>query len=120
MILNLASVAPAALTDLARLVRPGGIVLSTVPPSMPEETNGVRAEVVFVRSDPGQLAELVAMVDAGELHVDVAERLPLSELPAVHARADAGALPGKVVLLPSSPSARSTGVPDSIYDSDSS
>ena len=40
------------------------------------------------------------MVDAGELHVDVAERLSLTELSAVHARADAGALPGKVVLLP--------------------
>jgi hypothetical protein len=52
------------------------------------------------KSDPDQLAGLVAMVDARELHVDVAERLALSELSAVHARADAGALPGKVVLLP--------------------
>ena len=67
---------------------------------MPEETGGVRAVPVFVRSDAEQLADLVTMVDAGELHVEVAERLPLSELSAVHARADAGALPGKVVLLP--------------------
>jgi NADPH:quinone reductase-like Zn-dependent oxidoreductase len=67
---------------------------------MPEETSGVRAVPVFVRSDAHQLAGLAAKVDAGELHVDVAERLPLHELSAVHARADAGALPGKVVLLP--------------------
>jgi len=99
-VLNLAPVGPAELGALAGLVRPGGVVLSTLPAVMPEETRSVRAIAVFVRSEAGQLADLVGMVDAGELHVDVAERLPLSQLSAVHARADAGALPGKVVLLP--------------------
>ena len=99
IVLNLAPIKPAELTALASLVRPGGIVLSTVPTAMPDDTGDVRAAPVFARSDAGQLAELVRMIDAGELHVDVTERLPLSELPAVHARADAGALPGKVVLL---------------------
>jgi NADPH:quinone reductase-like Zn-dependent oxidoreductase len=100
VILNLAPVAPAELSALAGLVRPGGIVLSTLPTVMPEETSGVRTAAVFVRSDSDQLADLVTMVDSGELHVDVADRLPLSELSAVHARADAGALSGKFVLLP--------------------
>jgi NADPH:quinone reductase-like Zn-dependent oxidoreductase len=100
LILNLAPIAPAELTTLAGLVRAGGLVLNTVPSAMPDEIPGVRAVPVFVRSDADQLAELVRMVDAGELHVDVAERLPLSDLSRVHARADAGALPGKVVLLP--------------------
>jgi hypothetical protein len=35
------------------------------------------------------------------LRVDVAERVPLAELPAVHAEAAAGRLLGKVVVLPS-------------------
>jgi NADPH:quinone reductase-like Zn-dependent oxidoreductase len=100
VVLNLAPVAPAELSALAALVRAGGVVLSTLPTAMPDETSGVRAVAVYVRSDPDQLAGLVAMIDAGELHVDVAERLSLTELSAVHARADAGALPGKVVLLP--------------------
>lgn len=100
VVLNLAPVAPGELTALAGLVRPGGVVLSTLPAVMPEEISGVRAAAVFVRSDAGQLADLVKLVDAGELHVDVADRLPLSELSAVHARADAGDLSGKVVLLP--------------------
>jgi NADPH:quinone reductase-like Zn-dependent oxidoreductase len=39
------------------------------------------------------------MVDRGDLHVDVAERVPLAELPQIHARADAGELSGKVVVL---------------------
>jgi NADPH:quinone reductase-like Zn-dependent oxidoreductase len=100
VILNLAPVAPAELSALARLVRAGGVVLSTVPTSMPIESSDARGGPIFVRSDAEQLAGLVALVDAGELHVDVAERHPLSELSAVHARADAGALPGKVVVLP--------------------
>jgi NADPH:quinone reductase-like Zn-dependent oxidoreductase len=100
VVLNLAPIAPPELSALAGLVRTGGIVLSTLPTSMPIETSGVRAVTVFVHPDANQLADLVAMVDAGDLHVDVAARLPLTELSAVHARADAGALPGKVVLLP--------------------
>jgi NADPH:quinone reductase-like Zn-dependent oxidoreductase len=99
VVLNLAPIAPADISALVRLVRGGGVVLSTVPTAIPDETNGVRRAVVFVRSDADQLARLVALVDAGQLHVDVAERLPLSELSAVHARADAGELAGKVVLL---------------------
>jgi NADPH:quinone reductase-like Zn-dependent oxidoreductase len=100
VVLNLAPVAPAELNAVARRVRPGGVVLSTVPTSMPDETSEVRTVSVFVRSDADQLAGLVAQVDADELHVDVAERVPLSELAAVHARADAGALSGKIVVLP--------------------
>jgi len=100
VLLNLAPIAPAELATLASLVRAGGVVLSTVPTAVPEETSSVPATAIFARSDADQLADLVALIDAGELHVDVAERLPLSELPVVHARSDAGALPGKVVLLP--------------------
>jgi hypothetical protein len=39
------------------------------------------------------------MVDRGQLHVDVAERAPLAELPQIHARADADELSGKIVVL---------------------
>jgi hypothetical protein len=46
----------------------------------------VRAVQAFVRSDADQLAELVARVDSGALAIEVAERLPLSDLAAVHAR----------------------------------
>ncbi len=100
VVLNLAPAAAVELNRLAALVQAGGLVLSTVPTAMPDQTNGVRAVTVFARSDADQLARLAEMVDAGELHVDVAERLPLRELSAVHARSDAGALPGKVVLIP--------------------
>ena len=55
---------------------------------------------VFVRSDAEQLSQLVAMVDRGELRIDVARRVPLAELAGVHAEAAAGTLPGKVVVVP--------------------
>ena len=100
LVLNLAPVAPEQLAALAGLVRDGGTVVNTTVwmPAPSDEARGVRGIDLFVRSDAAQLAELVARVDRGELRVDVAERVPLAELPALHARAAAGALPGKVVV----------------------
>jgi NADPH:quinone reductase-like Zn-dependent oxidoreductase len=102
VLLNLARIAPEQLVALVALVRSGGVVVNTVPtiPTPGDEQRGVRAVGVFVRSDAEQLSKLVAMVDRGELRVDVAERVPLSELADVHARAAAGELPGKVVVVP--------------------
>jgi NADPH:quinone reductase-like Zn-dependent oxidoreductase len=60
----------------------------------------VRSVRVFVRSDASQLAGLVTRVDAGDLTIDVAERRPLADLPAVHDQAAAGRLSGKTVLTP--------------------
>jgi NADPH:quinone reductase-like Zn-dependent oxidoreductase len=102
VLLNLAHIAPEALAAMVALVRPGGVVLNTVPTitTPADEERGVRAVGVFVRSDAEQLSRLVAMVDRGELRVDVAERVPLADLPALHARAATDSLPGKVVVLP--------------------
>jgi NADPH:quinone reductase-like Zn-dependent oxidoreductase len=55
---------------------------------------------VFVRSDAARLAELVALVDAGNLKIDVAARRPLADLAAVHDEAAAGRLSGKTILIP--------------------
>jgi NADPH:quinone reductase-like Zn-dependent oxidoreductase len=101
VLLNLARIDADALIALAALVRDGGVVVNTVPtiPTPGDEARGVRAVGVFVRSDAEQLARLVELVDEGALRVAVAERVPLAELPAVHARANDGTLPaGKVVV----------------------
>jgi NADPH:quinone reductase-like Zn-dependent oxidoreductase len=101
VLLNLAPISPAEFATLAELVRDGGTVVSTTVwmPAPADEQRGVRGIDLFVRSDAEQLAELVERVDGGELTVDVAERVELRELPAVHARAAGGALAGKVVVL---------------------
>jgi NADPH:quinone reductase-like Zn-dependent oxidoreductase len=102
VLLNLAPIDPAEFTALAALVRDGGVVVSTTVwmPAPADEERGVRAVDLFVRSDATQLSELVARVDRGELTVDVAERVALTDLASVHARAGAGTLRGKVIVLP--------------------
>jgi NADPH:quinone reductase-like Zn-dependent oxidoreductase len=101
--LNLAPVAPAELAALVTLVRPGGVLANTTVwmPAPSDEERDVRGIDLFVRSDAGQLAQLVALIDRSEVRVDIAERVPLAELPALHARAAQGALHGKVIVVPS-------------------
>ncbi|WP_406832597.1 NADP-dependent oxidoreductase [Pedococcus sp. KACC 23699] len=102
VLLNLAPITPEQFARLADRVADGGVVVNTtvwmLAPS--DESRGLRGIDMYVRSDAQQLSQLVALVDRGELAVDVAERVALSDLPAVHARAAAGALTGKVVVVP--------------------
>jgi NADPH:quinone reductase-like Zn-dependent oxidoreductase len=102
VVLNLAPIDPAQLAALLTVIRPGGVLVNTTVwmPAPSDEQRQVRGIDLFVRSDAGQLARLAALVDSGELRVEVAERVPLAELGALHARAAAGTLPGgKVVVV---------------------
>ncbi|MGW7041472.1 NADP-dependent oxidoreductase [Streptomyces avermitilis] len=102
VVLNLAPVEPAQLDPLLGLIRPGGVLVNTTVwmPAPTDEERGVRGIDLFVRSDAEQLSHLVALIDGGELRVEVARRVPLAELPALHADAATGALPsGKVVIV---------------------
>lgn len=102
VLVNLAPIDPERFTELVALVRDGGKVVSTTAfmatPS--DEARGVTAATVFVLPDRDRLAELVSLVDDGALHVEVTRRIPLSDLPALHAEATEGRIPGKVVVLP--------------------
>ena len=102
VLLNLAPIDPAEFTALAGLVGNGGVVVSTTVwmPAPHDDERGVRGVDMYVTSDAEQLSELVTRVDRGELTVGVAQRVPLRELPAVHAAAAAGTLHGKVVVVP--------------------
>ncbi|WP_136041849.1 MULTISPECIES: NADP-dependent oxidoreductase [unclassified Microbacterium] len=102
MLLNLAPIEPDEFAALVALVRDGGIVLSTTAwmPAPDDADRDVRSVVVFVRSDAARLAELVGLVDSGDLHLEVTRRIPLAELPALHAEAAAGPIAGKVIVVP--------------------
>ena len=101
VLLNLAPITPEAFTALVAVVRDGGIVVSTTAwmPTPSDESRGVRAAQVFVRADVNQLSQLVSLVDSGELTVEISERVALEDLPAVHVRAAAGEVKGKVVAV---------------------
>ena len=48
----------------------------------------------------GPVAELAALIDAGELRLDINERALLADSAAIHERAEAGDLRDLVVLIP--------------------
>ncbi|WP_341956145.1 NADP-dependent oxidoreductase [Microbacterium sp. LWH13-1.2] len=102
LLLNLAPIEPEEFTALVRLVRDGGVVVSTTAwmPAPDDAYRGVRSVVVFVRSDAEKLAELVSLVDSGALALEVTRRIPLTELPALHAEAAEGPISGKVIVIP--------------------
>jgi NADPH:quinone reductase-like Zn-dependent oxidoreductase len=99
-VLNLVSTSPEETARLAGLVADGGVFVSTTTPGPEDAGRDVRTVRMFARSDAGQLTELAARVDAGELKIDVAQRRPLTDLPAVHDQSAAGQLPGKTILIP--------------------
>lgn len=98
VVLNLVRTTPEQTAALVALVKPGGTFVSTTTPGESAAGADIRTVSVFARSDAAQLAQLVQLVDAGELRVDVSARYALDELPRVHALGAAAALRGKVVL----------------------
>jgi NADPH:quinone reductase-like Zn-dependent oxidoreductase len=101
VVLNLVPVSPEEAAALAGLTADGGVFASTTTPGPENAGRGVRTVRVSVRSDGAQLGELAARVDAGHLTIDVAQRRPLADLPAVHDQSAAGQLPaGKTILIP--------------------
>jgi NADPH:quinone reductase-like Zn-dependent oxidoreductase len=100
VVLNLVRTSPEETARLAGLTADGGAFVSTTFPDLADPGRGIRVVSVLLRSDAAQLAELVARVDAGDLEIDVADRRPLTDLPAVHDEAVTGRLAGKTVLIP--------------------
>ena len=102
VLLNLAPLDPAQFEASVAAVRDGGVVVSTTAfiATPGDASRGVRTATVFVQPNRDRLEKLVALVDAGELTVEVTRRISLADLPALHAEAEAGRIAGKVVVLP--------------------
>jgi NADPH:quinone reductase-like Zn-dependent oxidoreductase len=100
VVLNLVSTSPEETAALVGVVADGGIHIGTMSEGPVDPARQVRTHRVFVRSDAEQLAGLVSRVDAGTLHIDVADHRTLAEVAAVHADADANQLPGKTIIVP--------------------
>jgi NADPH:quinone reductase-like Zn-dependent oxidoreductase len=79
-------------------VRENGTIISAAAP-VPAPA-GVTSSHLVVRYDTAQLSELVKLVDAGVVTVDVAETHPLDALAEVHRRCEAGDIRGKVTITP--------------------
>jgi NADPH:quinone reductase-like Zn-dependent oxidoreductase len=92
----------AAVVGVAALdaVRGGGSYISVVAGAAPPPLRGTRVQNVWIRADGEQLADLVALVDAGRLTLRVADTLPLSDVARAHERMAAGGIRGRLVLVP--------------------
>jgi len=101
VVLNLVQASEQDMAGLVDLVAPGGVLVTTTSPAKDDPERKVRTINMNVRSDADQLAGLVAKVDAGELHIDISETHPLSDIILVHEKSVTGNLRGKVLLIPS-------------------
>jgi NADPH2:quinone reductase len=81
-------------------LRGGGSFASVTGPATPPALRGTRVHTVFVRADGRQLAELVALAEAGTLTLRVAETFPLEKAASAHQRFAEGAVRGRLVLVP--------------------
>ncbi|MFG2631974.1 zinc-binding dehydrogenase [Streptomyces sp. NPDC048473] len=100
MLLNVVPLSRPDAAALATLVRPGGRIVSIASPVEPRTDAGVTAMHMIARSDVTDLAALVALVDAGEVTIDIRESRPLSELADVYRRCEAGRTRGKIIITP--------------------
>ncbi|WP_043624852.1 NADP-dependent oxidoreductase [Nonomuraea candida] len=90
-------------TRSLRVLRPGGLLVAMPSGVAPEllgqaREQGVRATGILVEPDGAALARIGALIDEGELTVEVEEVFPLAGAAEAHRRGEQGRTRGKIVL----------------------
>jgi NADPH:quinone reductase-like Zn-dependent oxidoreductase len=85
---------------LVATVRQGGILvtIASAPPEEAARARGVRAELLVMSPSSEQLARIGELVAAGEVHVEISEVLPLTDVKRAHELSESGHTRGKIVL----------------------
>ena len=86
--------------SLLPTLREGGILVTIAgaPPTDAARERGVRAEVFSMSPSAEQLTRIADLVAAGDVRVELAEVLPLSEIQRAHELIESGHTRGKIVL----------------------
>ena len=87
-------------TALLDAVRDGGVLVGIAGP-LPEEAaraRGISSHRFRMNPSPEELARIAGLVAQGEVHVEIADVLPLAEVARAHAISEAGHVRGKLVL----------------------
>ncbi|HEX3518683.1 MAG TPA: NADP-dependent oxidoreductase [Solirubrobacteraceae bacterium] len=86
--------------ELLGAVRPGGVLvtIANAAPEQQAQARGVRAVLFSMTPKPEQLEQIAGIVADGELHVELAETLPLAEVRRAHELSESGHTRGKIVL----------------------
>ena len=86
--------------SLVPAVREGGIVvtIANAPPEEAARERGARAELLVTSPSSDQLARIAELVAAGDVRVEIAEVLPLTEVRGAHELSESGHTRGKIIL----------------------
>jgi NADPH:quinone reductase-like Zn-dependent oxidoreductase len=81
-------------------LRAGGILImiAGAPPEQAARERGVRAEVFSMSPSSDQLARIAELVASRDVHVEIAQILPLAEVGEAHVLSEAGHTRGKIIL----------------------
>lgn len=94
-----AAIDPAALgIGALEPVRNGGRFAAVVGGATPMPLRGITVHSVYVDANASQLAELVGLVESGDLSLRVAETYPLTEATTAYERVAKGGVRGRIVL----------------------
>ena len=89
-----------ATTAMLDAVRDGGVLVGIAGP-LPEEdarARGISSHRFRMNPSPEELARIAALIAQGDVHVEIADVLPLAEVARAHAISEAGHVRGKLVL----------------------
>ena len=86
--------------SLVPTLREGGILvtIANAPPEEAARERGARAELLVMSPSSEQLARIAELVAAGDVHVEISEVLPLTEVQRAHELSESGHTRGKIVL----------------------
>jgi NADPH:quinone reductase-like Zn-dependent oxidoreductase len=86
--------------SLPLAVREGGILvtIASAPPEEAARERGVRAELLVMSPNSEQLARIAEVVATGDVRVEIAEVMPLSEVQRAHELSESGHTRGKIIL----------------------
>jgi NADPH:quinone reductase-like Zn-dependent oxidoreductase len=86
--------------SLLPAVREGGILvtIAAAPPEEAASERGVRAELLITSPSPEQMARIAELVAAGDVVVEIADVVPLAEVPRAHELSESGHTRGKIIV----------------------
>lgn len=100
LVINLVAGSREDTETLLGVTRTGGTLVSATSPGAGFPDGKVRVVFFSVRSDPAQLAQIIQRVAAGKLRLDISDRRPLADTRLIHEQSEAGAIRGRVLLIP--------------------
>jgi NADPH:quinone reductase-like Zn-dependent oxidoreductase len=86
--------------SLVPAVRDGGVIvtIASAPPEEAAKERGIRTEIHVTQPNPADLREIAELIASGEVRVEIAELIPITEVRRAHELSESGHTRGKIVL----------------------